>query len=238
MRDDWDTYFMKIANLVSTRATCDRKHVGAVIVRDNRVLTTGYNGAIPGLSHCDDVGHDLEENHCVRVVHSECNAIIQAAKIGVSVDGATLYCNTVPCWNCFKTIVSAGIREVVWDSDYSSQGKSRVFEAASKIPGFVIRKFENKSKSEEDANLEEYKRLHSCIGSWMEMAELGESRSWEGINTLAMMLRSNLSDEEHNTIVGVIKSDLYKLEGLFKGHAGYNSQHWIDLRRAIWKLKS
>lgn len=140
MKDDWDTYFMKIADLVSTRASCDRKHVGAVIVRDRRILTTGYNGSIPGLPHCDDVGHMMEDGHCLRTVHSEINAIAQAAKLGLSVDGAIMYCNTLPCWNCFKTIVSAGIAQIVWQSDYPAEGKNRVMEIGTRLK--ILRKFE------------------------------------------------------------------------------------------------
>jgi len=77
-RASWDEYFMAIARVVATRSTCDRKHVGAVIVREKMILTTGYNGSIRGLEHCDDVGHLMEEGHCVRTVHAEANAIVQA----------------------------------------------------------------------------------------------------------------------------------------------------------------
>lgn len=140
MRDDWDTYFMKIAELVSSRATCDRKHVGAVIVQDRRILTTGYNGSIPDMPHCDDVGHMMDAGHCVRTIHAEVNAIAQAAAMGVSVKGATLYCNTLPCWNCFKTIVSSGIKEIIWQSDYPAEGKDRVLNAGKRLK--ILRKFE------------------------------------------------------------------------------------------------
>src|SRR5215510_7751696 len=82
-RVDWHTYFMNIAHQVATRATCDRKHVGAVIVRDRTILSTGYNGSIRGMAHCDEVGHDIEGGHCVATIHAEANAILQAAKNGV-----------------------------------------------------------------------------------------------------------------------------------------------------------
>lgn len=140
MRDDWDTYFMKIADLVSSRATCDRKHVGAVIVKDRRILATGYNGSIPGMPHCDDVGHMMDDGHCVRTIHAEVNAVAQAANMGTGVKGATMYCNTLPCWNCFKTIVSSGISEIVWQSDYPAEGKDRVLQAGKRLG--VLRKFE------------------------------------------------------------------------------------------------
>ena len=89
-RASWDQYFMNIARVVATRATCDRKHVGAVLVRDRTILSTGYNGSIRGLPHCSEVGHMMEDGHCVATVHAEANAIIQAAKNGVAIDGATL----------------------------------------------------------------------------------------------------------------------------------------------------
>ena len=88
VRVDWHQYFMNIAGEVATRSTCSRKHVGAVIVRDKTILSTGYNGSVRGLPHCDDVGHMMEDNHCVATIHAEANAIIQAAKNGVQVDGA------------------------------------------------------------------------------------------------------------------------------------------------------
>ena len=97
-RVDWHTYFMNIARQAATRSTCDRKHVGAVIVRDKTILSTGYNGSIRGMPHCDDVGHLMENGHCVATVHAEANAIIQAAKNGVRIDGAELYTTASPCW--------------------------------------------------------------------------------------------------------------------------------------------
>jgi len=114
MRPSWDEYFMQQCDLIASRATCDRKHVGAIIVKNNRIISTGYNGSLPGLKHCDDVGHCMEDSHCISVVHGELNAVLDSAKRGVSVDGATLYCNTLPCWNCFTAIVSAGRIEVVF----------------------------------------------------------------------------------------------------------------------------
>src|SRR5512134_1119115 len=100
---------MDIAHQVATRATCDRKHVGAVLVKNRTILSTGYNGSIPDAPHCDDVGHLMEDGHCVRTVHAEVNAVVQAAKNGTAIDGAILYCNTFPCWPCFKLLASAGI---------------------------------------------------------------------------------------------------------------------------------
>ena len=142
-RPSWDEYFMRQCDLAATRATCDRKHVGAVIVLDNRILATGYNGSLPGLAHCDDVGHMMEDGHCVRTVHAEVNAVSQAAKAGVRLDGATLYCNTFPCWNCFKVVVSAGIIGIVYDDEYSMVAKDKIAEAVAQFPvrlRFFVRK--------------------------------------------------------------------------------------------------
>lgn len=117
-RKNWDSYFMDIAQQVATRATCDRKHVGAVIVRDRTVLSTGYNGSVRGMQHCDEVGHMMEDNHCVRTVHAEANAIIQAAKNGTAIDNATIYTTASPCWWCFKLIVNSGISKIVFGEIY------------------------------------------------------------------------------------------------------------------------
>jgi dCMP deaminase len=106
---DWHTYFMNIARQAATRSTCARKHVGAVIVRDKTILSTGYNGSIRGMPHCDDVGHDIEDGHCVATIHAEANAILQAAKNGVMIDGSELYTTASPCWNCFKLMANSGI---------------------------------------------------------------------------------------------------------------------------------
>ena len=132
MRAGWDSYFTNLAHVVATRATCDRKHVGAVVVRDRTVLSTGYNGSIRGLPHCDDVGHLVEEGHCVRTVHAEANAILQAAKNGVAVDRATLYVTASPCWPCFGLVVNAGIVRVVFGEAYRTDdpGPRRVVEVA------------------------------------------------------------------------------------------------------------
>ena len=118
MRPDWDTYFMTIARAVSARSTCDRAHVGAVLVRDKRILTTGFNGSPAGLPHCDDVGHLMIDGHCVRTIHAEANAIIQAALHGVSTNGATCYVTHFPCLNCTKMLINAGIVRIVYNVAY------------------------------------------------------------------------------------------------------------------------
>jgi dCMP deaminase len=118
MRVGWHDYFMNIAHQAATRSTCDRKRVGAVIVRDRTILSTGYNGSIRGMPHCDEVGHLMENDHCVGTVHAEANAIIQAAKNGVRIDGAELYTTASPCWSCFKLLANAGIRKVYFGEFY------------------------------------------------------------------------------------------------------------------------
>ena len=129
-RASWDEYFMSIAQVVSTRSTCPRKYVGAVIVRNRTILSTGYNGSIRGMPHCSDVGHMMEDGHCVATIHAEANAIIQAARNGVNIDGATTYVTASPCWNCFKQLANAGIVRIVYGEFYRD---NRIFEVASKI---------------------------------------------------------------------------------------------------------
>ena len=111
-RVSWETYFMNIATEVATRSTCDRKHVGAVIVKDKTILSTGYNGSIKGLPHCDKVGHEMVDGHCIRTTHAEANAIVQAAKNGVEINHAEIYITASPCYNCFKLIANAGIKSI------------------------------------------------------------------------------------------------------------------------------
>jgi dCMP deaminase len=129
-RNSWDEYFMNIAREVSTRATCDRKHVGALLVRDRTILSTGYNGSIRGLPHCDEAGHMMENNHCVATVHAEANAIIQAAKNGVGIDNATIYTTASPCWPCFKLIANSGCKRIVYGEFYRD---NRIFDFAAKL---------------------------------------------------------------------------------------------------------
>ncbi|QQG50367.1 MAG: dCMP deaminase family protein [Candidatus Berkelbacteria bacterium] len=109
---------MNVARVVATRGTCDRKHVGAVIVRDRVILSTGYNGSIRGLPHCDEIGHDMVNGHCVRTIHAETNALVQAARNGVAVDGAEIYITASPCWECFKLLANAGIKKIVYGEFY------------------------------------------------------------------------------------------------------------------------
>ena len=118
MRPDWDSYFLKIAFAVSERSTCDRAFVGCVLVLEKRILTTGFNGSPSGQPHCDEVGHLLVEDHCVRTIHAETNAIIQAALHGVSTRGSTCYVTHFPCINCTKVLINSGIVRLVYSEEY------------------------------------------------------------------------------------------------------------------------
>lgn len=124
-RASWDDYFMKIAETAATRATCDRKHVGAVIVVNKTIVSTGYNGSPRGLPHCDDVGHEMKDmggrQSCVRTVHGEANALAQAARTGARVEGGTLYTTASPCYDCLKLIINSGIVRVVCKEFYASR---------------------------------------------------------------------------------------------------------------------
>ena len=121
---------MNIAKEVATRSTCDRKHVGAMIVRDKTILSTGYNGSIRGMPHCDDVGHMIEEGHCVATIHAETNAILQAAKNGVMINGAEVFITASPCWPCFKMLANAGIKKIYYGEFYRDE---RIFDIAKRI---------------------------------------------------------------------------------------------------------
>ena len=129
VRPSWDAYFMEITNLVSQRSTCSRRRVGAVLVKDKRILATGYNGAPSGLPHCLDVGCLREQNNIpsgqrhelCRGLHAEQNVIIQAARDGIPIRGATLYCTTRPCVICAKMIINANIVVVYYEEGYEDE---------------------------------------------------------------------------------------------------------------------
>lgn len=132
-RPSWDEYFMELANAAAKRATCDRGRSGCVIVKDKQLLVTGYVGSPVGLPHCDEVGHLFKKtyhedgtitNHCVRTVHAEQNAICQAAKRGIALEGATLYCRMTPCRTCAMLIINCGIKRVVCQQKYHAGEES------------------------------------------------------------------------------------------------------------------
>lgn len=131
-RPSWETYFLQMARLVATRATCPRRKVGAVLVREARILATGYNGAVRGAPHCEDAGCILVPSggreRCVRAVHAEMNALLQCAYNGVSSRGASLYCTDFPCVACAKAIVQAGIAEVIYLADYPDENSEPILQ--------------------------------------------------------------------------------------------------------------
>ena len=129
-RVSWKGYFMNIAREVATRSTCDRKHVGAVIVREKTILSTGYNGSIKGLPHCDEVGCEMVDGHCVRTTHAEANAIVQAAKNGIQINQSEIYVTASPCYDCFKLIANAGINVIYYDEFYRDK---RIIEKSKEI---------------------------------------------------------------------------------------------------------
>jgi dCMP deaminase len=118
MRPGWDEYFVQVARTVATRATCPRAAVGCVLVREHRILTTGYNGAPRGVAHCTEVGCTVVNDHCVRATHAEANAVVQGALHGVGLQGATAYCTHQPCVGCSKLLISAGIVKIVFVEAY------------------------------------------------------------------------------------------------------------------------
>ncbi|OGH89557.1 MAG: cell division protein DedD [Candidatus Magasanikbacteria bacterium RIFOXYD2_FULL_36_9] len=133
IRPTWDEYFMEVCHAVAKRATCDRGLSGCVIAKDKQILVTGYVGSPKGLPHCDEVGHQMktmthedghQTQHCVRTAHAEQNAIVQAAKLGVSIDGATVYCKMTPCAVCAKMIINSGIKKVICEKRYHAGSES------------------------------------------------------------------------------------------------------------------
>lgn len=140
-RPSWDEYFMKLAELVGSRGTCDRGYAGAVLVKDKRILATGYVGAPSGIKSCDEVGHELhtvinedgiESKHCIRTAHAEQNAINNAARVGVAIESAILYCKMTPCYKCAQSIINSGIVRVVALKDYHGAKRTKeIFKEAN-----------------------------------------------------------------------------------------------------------
>ncbi|MDA3130764.1 ComE operon protein 2 [Aliibacillus thermotolerans] len=117
-RLSWDQYFMAQSHLLALRSTCPRLAVGATIVRSNRIIAGGYNGSISGGEHCTDAGCYVVDNHCIRTIHAEMNALLQCAKFGVSTEGAEMYVTHFPCVHCTKSIIQSGIKKVSYAKDY------------------------------------------------------------------------------------------------------------------------
>ncbi len=155
-RPTWDEYFMEIAHAISKRATCDRGRSGCVIARDKQILVTGYVGSPRGLPHCDEVGHlmkrvlhedDRITQHCMRTVHAEQNAICQAARLGISLEGSTLYCRMTPCRTCAMLIINCGIVRVVCERKYhDGQESEEMFRMAGLSLEYIndeVQQYEN-----------------------------------------------------------------------------------------------
>lgn len=155
-RPSWDEYFMEVMQAISKRATCDRGRSGCVIARRNQILVTGYVGSPAGLPHCDEAGHQMKKvvhedgsvtQHCVRTVHAEQNAICQAAKMGIPIDGATLYCRMTPCRTCAMLIINCGISRVVCERKYhvGAESEEMFRQAGIEITYFYdeTQKYEN-----------------------------------------------------------------------------------------------
>lgn len=133
-RPKWNDYFMTLAYVAATRSTCNRKHVGCVLVDMNHhVISTGYNGSPPGKEHCDDDNHEFSHGHCIRTVHAEANAIIQAAKSGGSVWGSVCFSTIIPCYDCAKMLITVGVVEVVFHGFYQSR-----YDKSDKVTEYLL----------------------------------------------------------------------------------------------------
>ncbi len=145
-RPTWDQYFIDITHLVATRSTCLRRQVGALLVKDRNILATGYNGTPSGIRHCEETGclrerlkvPSGERHELCRGLHAEQNAIIQAARHGINIDGSSLYCTTMPCIICTKMLINAGIKRIVYEEGYGDELAREMVEEA----GIEIRRFD------------------------------------------------------------------------------------------------
>ncbi len=156
-RPSWDEYFIAQADFLGSRGTCDRSRSGCVIVKDKRIISTGYIGSPPGLPHCDDVGHEMhmvvnedgtKSMHCVRTTHAEQNAIVQTARFGLALDGATLYCKMTPCYTCAKLVITAGIKSVVSEKDYHASRRSKEIFKKAGVKLQILKKEVEKYKNQ------------------------------------------------------------------------------------------
>ncbi|MCE9585554.1 cytidine/deoxycytidylate deaminase family protein [Candidatus Nomurabacteria bacterium] len=155
-RPSWDEYFIEIMDTVAKRSSCDRGQTGCIIVKDNRILATGYAGSPVNTKHCDDIGHEMhtvihadgtESMHCIRTAHAEQNAIVHAARVGNALFGGTLYCNMTPCYACAKMIINAGIEKVIAKKDYHASKRTKeIFKEAGikfKLLNKEVQKYNN-----------------------------------------------------------------------------------------------
>lgn len=146
-RPSWDEYFIRISDMIGLRGSCDRGRSGCVITKNNRLVAAGYVGSPIGLPHCDEVGHEMhtvihedgsQSKHCIRTTHAEQNAICEAARMGVALDGSTLYCKMTPCYTCAKMIINAGIVRVVCAQDYHAGQRSKEIFKEAKIDYLLL----------------------------------------------------------------------------------------------------
>lgn len=147
-RIDWHQYFLAQAKIIALRSTCTRLMVGAIIAKENRIIASGYNGSVSDSTHCIDEGCYIVDGHCVRTVHAEANAILQCAKFGVSTDQTSLYVTHFPCLQCTKQIIQAGIKEIIYETDYRNHELAlQLFEEANvKIKQVDLRDIEIMTK--------------------------------------------------------------------------------------------
>lgn len=148
-RPNWDEYFLEMVDFVGRRGTCDRGQAGAIIVKDKRILATGYVGSPIGLPHCDEAGHEMytvtqedgtQSRHCIRTAHAELNAIANAARFGVAIDGSVLYCKMFPCYVCAKTIINSGVKKVVAMKDYHASKRSKEIFKDARVEFKILNK--------------------------------------------------------------------------------------------------
>lgn len=155
-RPSWDEYFLKIVEIVGSRGSCDRFRGGCIITRNKRIIATGYAGSPVGTVHCDDVGHEMHtvtsetgiaSRHCIRTAHAEQNAICEAARMGIALEGGTLYCQMTPCYACAKMIINSGIKRVICNQDYHAGARSKEIFNEAKIDYYLVN---NKTITYED----------------------------------------------------------------------------------------
>ncbi|MCK0471617.1 ComE operon protein 2 [Halalkalibacter sp. APA_J-10(15)] len=172
-RISWDQYFMAQSHLLALRSTCTRLMVGATIVRDKRIIAGGYNGSVSGGAHCIDDGCYVVDNHCIRTIHAEINALLQCAKFGVGTEGAEIYVTHFPCVHCSKAIIQAGIKKIYYASDYKNHPYA---EEMFKEAGVVVKQVELEMLSVDQHHLDKLKftaeLLEKLEGAGFEQEEL------------------------------------------------------------------
>ncbi|MCO0831818.1 cytidine/deoxycytidylate deaminase family protein [Fructobacillus sp. W13] len=152
-RISWDQYFIAQSAILSTRSTCTRRHVGAILVKDNRIIASGYNGAVSGTPHCTEVGDYIVDGHCIRAVHAEQNALMQAASMGIGVEGSTLYVTDAPCVFCTKLLLQAGIKKINFMRDYRNDEFAENLLKEKNVP---LRQVPFEEETSEQINLAQF----------------------------------------------------------------------------------